>query len=610
MIKYEKELGRQKVFIDGEWTTSGREETYSITNPSTGKTFVECQKCNVEDAKRAIDAARDAFDNGPWPEMSFKERAEIFYKVSDMIAENAWKVSKLDATCNGVPILHHVATITEFSPYFKYVCEKAKKSAEPKKVSGEFPLDTTVWREQDGVVALITPWNVPFWQMALKLPAALINGNTVVFKPASQTPLSTLEVARMFEKAGLPKGALNVITGPGSVVGAEMAKSDKVDHIALTGETTTGKDIIRNASESLKKVTLELGGKSPNIIFDDFPIEEGARMAVYGLGIANGEICIAGTRVLVQEAIHEEVAKKTTEMYRSLKVGNALSLTTEMGPLAMERQMKKVLGYIESGKEEGAALLCGGERLQEGELRDGFFVAPTVFDGVSNDMKIAREEIFGPVISIIPFSKEEDAIEIANDTIYGLSGGVMTRDRNRAIRVAKKIRAGNIFVNTWYALPWYMPFGGYKQSGWGRLSGESGIEAFTQVKSVVADWSGLTNKILKTWLPLGEQKSNNSPVDQLLNLLKSDRLSKIADKNFRNQLLMNIIGIVYKSPAVQSALQSVSLERYLSPKDVRELLEKLDLPESDEIVEKLLKNVVLGLNNLASSSPDVPSRSL
>ncbi|VUT26331.1 MAG: Aldehyde dehydrogenase [Candidatus Methanolliviera sp. GoM_oil] len=500
MVKYKEKLEEQKVFIDGEWTMSSKGDTYSIINPSTGKTFVECQKCDVGDAKRAIDAARDAFDNGPWPEMSFEARTKIFYKVSDMIAEKAWEISKLDASCNGVPAMQHATTVMDMAPHFKYVCERAKELAEPKGVTGEFPMDQTVWREQDGVIAIITPWNVPFWQMALKLPSALISGNTVVFKPASQTPISVLAVAGMFEEAGLPKGALNVITGPGSVVGAEMAKSDKVDHIAFTGETATGKGIVQNAAGNLKKVTLELGGKSPNIIFGDIPVDEAAKLAVLGVALGNGEECFAGTRVLVEETIYEAVCKKTAEIYGSLDVGNALSLKTKIGPLVTEEQMKKVLGYIESGKEEGATLLCGGGRLQEGELKDGFFVAPTVFSNVSNDMKIAREEIFGPVISMIPFSTEKEAIEIANDSIYGLAGGVMTNDRAKAIRVARKMKTGNVFVNTWHVTSWYMPFGGYKQSGWGRLAGESGIEEFTQVKSIYADWGGFTKWLLKTLL--------------------------------------------------------------------------------------------------------------
>ena len=500
MIKYKEKLEEQKVFIDGEWTTSSKGDTYSIINPSTGKTFVECQKCDVEDANRAIDAARDAFDNGPWPEMPFEERAKIFYKVTDMIADGVWEISRLDASCNGVPAMQHATTVMDMAPHFKYVCGRAKELAEPKKIYGEFPMDQTVWREQDGVVAIITPWNVPFWQMALKLPSALINGNTVVFKPASQTPISALAVAGMFEKAGLPKGALNVITGPGSVVGAEMAKSDKVDHIAFTGETVTGKEIVRNAAGNLKKVTLELGGKSPNIIFGDLPVDEAAKLAALGVSLGNGEECFAGTRVLVEETIYEKVTKKTAEIYGSLDVGNALSLKTNIGPLVTEEQMKKVLGYIESGKEEGATLLCGGGRLQEGELKDGFFVAPTVFSNVSNDMKIAREEIFGPVISMIPFSTEEEAIEIANDSIYGLAGGVMTNDREKAIRVARKMKTGNVFVNTWHVTSWYMPFGGYKQSGWGRLAGESGIEEFTQMKSIYADWGGFTKWLMKTLL--------------------------------------------------------------------------------------------------------------
>ena len=505
MIEYKEKLEEQKVFIDGEWTTASKGDTYSIINPSTGKTFVKCQKCDAEDAKKAIDAARDAFDNGPWPEMSIEEKTKIFYKVSAMIEEDTWEICQLDASCNGVPVSHHNSTVMNMSPNFEYACEQAKELAKPDTTEKEYAMgmETMVVREPDGVVTIITPWNVPFWQMALKLPSALISGNTVVFKPASQAPLSGLEVAKMFEKAGLPKGALNVITGPGPVVGAEMAKSDKVDHIAFTGETATGKEIVRNATGNLKKVTLELGGKSPNIIFDDLSTDEAAEMAALGVALANGEECFAGTRVLVQETIYEEVCKKTAEIYGSLKVGNAISAETTVGPLVTEEQMNKVLGYIESGKEEGATLLCGGNRLQEGELNDGFFVAPTVFSDVSNDMKIAREEIFGPVIPMIPFSTEEEAIEIANDTIYGLAGGVMTNDREKGIRVARKIKAGNIFLNEWHVLACDMPFGGYKQSGWGRMVGNKGVEEFMQIKSIYPDWEGIGSSIMKNLLLSG-----------------------------------------------------------------------------------------------------------
>ena len=497
MVKYKEKLERQKVFINGERTTSSKGDTYSIVNPSTGKSFVECQKCDVEDTKRAIDAAKDAFDNGPWPGMPLAEKAKIFYKVSDMIADKAWQLAKMDATSNGLPVLQHVVMMIDGPQHLKYVCARAKKLEGATKVYDEFPLDTTVWREPDGVVAIITPWNAPFWEIMSKMPGPLINGNTIVFKPASQTPLSALELAGMFERAGLPKGVFNVITGPGPVVGAEMAKSMKVDHITFTGETVTGKEIAQNAIGNLKKVTLELGGKSPNIIFDDYPIDEAAALGTIGVSLGNGEICFSGTRVLVQDTIHEEVAKKIAEIYGSLNVGNALSLMTNIGPLVTDVQMKRVLGYIESGKEEGAKLLCGGGRLQDGEMKDGFFVAPTVFDNVRNDMKIAREEIFGPVISIIPFSTEEEAIEIANDTTYGLGAGVVTKDKERAMRVARKIRAGTIFVNTYHMTAWYLPFGGYKQSGWGRENGEIGLEESTQVKSIVADWSGITKWLLK-----------------------------------------------------------------------------------------------------------------
>ena len=496
MVKYKEKLEEQKVFIDGEWTTSSKGDTYSIINPSTGKSFVKCQKCDVEDTKRAIDAARDAFDNGPWPEMSLEERTKIFYKVTDMIAEKAWEISKLDAMCNGVPVLEHASMTMMLPAHMRYVCAQAKKLVEPKKVSGEFPLDQKVWREPDGVVAIITPWNAPFGECMMKLPPALIDGNTVVFKPASQTPLTTLDLGKMFEKAGLPKGVLSIITGPGPVVGVEMAKNTKVDHISFTGEGITGKEIVQNALGNLKKVTLELGGKSPNIIFDDFSVDEAATAAMIGGYFLNGEICIDGSRIFVQDTIHEKFSKKFVELSKSLRIGNALSFNTNIGPLVTETQMEKNLKYIEYGKDAGATLLCGGYRPREGELKDGFFVAPTVFDNVSNDMRIAREEIFGPVLCVIPFSTEEEVIEMANDTTYGLAGAVWTHDKERAVRVARKIKAGTVFINTYHMLTADMPFGGYKQSGWGREMSEHGVEEFTQVKGITADWSGLTKWLM------------------------------------------------------------------------------------------------------------------
>jgi len=614
-MKYKERLETQMVFIDGEWTTASKGDTYKIINPSTGKIFVECQKCNVEDAKRAIDAARDAFDKGPWPDIPLSEKTKIFSKVSDMIAENTWDMSKLDAACNGVPVLQHAVTFMDMAPHFKYVCRQVQDVTAPQKVIGEFPIDSTVFREQDGVLALITPWNVPFWQMALKLPSALISGNTVVLKPASQTPLSALAIADMFDKAGLPKGVLNVITGPGSVVGAELAKSDKVDHIAFTGETVTGKEIVQNSTTNLKKVTLELGGKSPNIIFDDVDIDDAAKKAVLGVAIANGEECFAGTRVLVQDTIYEKVVEKIAKIYSALNVGNALSIKTNIGPLVTESQMNRVLKYIDIGKEEGAKLMCGGKRLVDDNLKDGFFVAPTIFSNVSNDMKIAQEEVFGPVLSIIPFSTEEEAIEIANNTIYGLAGGVMTNDKRRAMRVARRLKVGNVFVNTWHLTSWYMPFGGFKQSGWGRLSGKKGIEEFTQIKSVYSDWAGFTDWLMSILLVHSKDMEKSKKVDLpntlpgvIKDAMTTDSILALINAILDNQPLINLIGDVYKSKPLQAGIEPVLdmivpiLNGIMPSEKVGLIFRELDtLPDKDTVMANLWETIVKAFSNLAYS---------
>jgi acyl-CoA reductase-like NAD-dependent aldehyde dehydrogenase len=345
---------------------------------------------------------------------------------------------------------------------------------------------TFTLRHPVGVIGAIVPWNFPFLLSSWKLAPALAAGNTVVIKPASQTPLTALKFAQLCQEAGLPEGVLNVVTGPGGKVGMAMVRDPRVDKIAFTGSTEVGKQIMREASGTLKRLSLELGGKSPNIVFADADMEAAVRGAMTGIFYNKGEVCAAGSRLFLEQSIHDEFMAKLTDRVKTFKVGDPMDKATRMGPVVSKAQMETVLGYIEAGKREGAQLVAGGQRASVGNGK-GYYVEPTIFDGVSNTMTIAREEIFGPVLSVIPFKSVEEGIAQGNATSYGLAAAVWTRDVGKALRAAKAIRAGTVWVNAYNLFDAALPFGGFKESGFGREMGSVGLDGYTEVKTVWVD---------------------------------------------------------------------------------------------------------------------------
>jgi (Z)-2-((N-methylformamido)methylene)-5-hydroxybutyrolactone dehydrogenase len=487
-----EEVREHEMLIGGEWVGARSEGTFESTNPYTGRVWATAPEAGEEDVDRAVAAAREAFDEGPWGRMTGTQRASLIRRLADLLAENAEHLAEVESTDNGKLLREMSGQLKALPEWYYYFAGAADK------VGGEtIPSDKPNFfvytrREPIGVVAAVTPWNSPLLLLTFKLAPALAAGCTIVVKPAEQTPASTLEFARLFEEAGFPPGVFNVVTGFGPGTGRPLVRHPGVDKVAFTGSTETGISVMKDAADHLAKVTLELGGKSPNIVFDDADLEAAGNGVVSGIFAATGQTCIAGSRLLVQEKAHDVVVERLAERAQSIKLGNPLEEETEMGPVAFKEQLEKVQGFIESGREEGAELVCGGERPREEGLKDGYFIQPTIFTQVSNQMRVAREEIFGPVLSVIPFESEEDLIRQANDTRYGLAAGIWTKDIQRAHRVAHALRAGTVWINSYRTLSFNTPFGGYKMSGIGRENGMESLNEYTQVKSVWVELSGQT----------------------------------------------------------------------------------------------------------------------
>jgi len=420
--------------------------------------------------------------------MSPHERGRIVWRLGDLIQQNLDEMAKLESLCTGKTMFDSGKVEIPFAAeVFRYYAGWATK------IHGEtLPLRdnafTFTLRHPVGVVGAIVPWNFPFLLSSWKLGPALAAGNTVVLKPASQTPLTALKFAERCQEAGLPEGVVNVVTGPGGKVGMAMVRDPRVDKIAFTGSTDVGKQIMREAAGTLKRLSLELGGKSPNIVFADADLEAAARGAMTGIFYNKGEVCAAGSRLLLEEKIHDEFMAKLTDKVKAIKVGDPMDKGTRMGPVVSKAQMDTVLSYIEAGKRDGARLVAGGNRASVGNGK-GFYVEPTIFDGVNNTMKIAREEIFGPVLSVIPFKSVEDGIAQGNQTNYGLAAAVWTRDVAKALRAARALRAGTVWVNAYNLFDAALPFGGFKESGFGREMGSVGLDHYTEVKTVWVDLS-------------------------------------------------------------------------------------------------------------------------
>ncbi|WP_110114964.1 aldehyde dehydrogenase family protein [Bacillus sp. CGMCC 1.16541] len=472
--------GVKQLYINGEWVDSLSGKTFETMNPATGEKLAEVAEANSEDIDRAVKAAREAFDNGPWSKMGTAERSRLVYKLADLMEENKLELAQLETLDNGKPLREtsnaDVPLAIEHFRYFAGWSTKIVGQTIP--VQGNYFNYTR--HEAVGVVGQIIPWNFPLLMAAWKLGAALATGCTVVLKPAEQTPLSALYLAKLVEEAGFPKGVLNVVPGYGKTAGAPLVDHPLVDKIAFTGSTAVGKYIMKQASDSLKRVTLELGGKSPNIILPDADLSKAVPGALMGVMFNQGQVCCAGSRLYVQKSLYDNVVADLVSQAKSIKQGHGLAQDTTMGPLVSAEQQKRVKGYIDKGIEEGAEVLTGGNI----PFDKGYFVEPTIFADVNHSMTIAREEIFGPVVAAMPFDDLDDLISKANDTSYGLAAGIWTQDLKKAHYLAHGIKAGTVWVNCYNAFDAASPFGGYKQSGIGREMGSYALENYTEVKSV------------------------------------------------------------------------------------------------------------------------------
>jgi phenylacetaldehyde dehydrogenase len=476
-----------KLFIGGEWADSAAGETFETVNPATEEVLARVSRAGEEDVERAVRAARTAFSYGsPWRKMTPSERGRVIWRIGDLIEEHADEFAMLEALDNGKPFkVARAADIPLAADLFRYMAGWTTKiEGDVIPVSGltapgEYHAYTR--REPVGVVAQIIPWNFPLLMAAWKLGPALAAGCTVILKPAEQTPLAALRLAELIAEAGVPGGVVNVLTGYGDA-GAALAAHPAVDKVAFTGSTEVGKQIVQAASGNLKKVTLELGGKSPNIVFADADLPSAVTGAAQGIFFNHGQCCNAGSRLYVQKEAYDDIVSGVAEEAKSIKVGSGLDPDTQMGPLISDEQFGKVLGYLESGRSQGAETVTGGGRWGD----HGYFVQPTVLTNTSPEMAVEREEIFGPVVCAVPFESEDDLVEKANQTDYGLAAGVFTRDISKAHRTAARIRAGTVWINCYHVFDAALPFGGYKQSGWGREMGHQVLENYTETKAVCA----------------------------------------------------------------------------------------------------------------------------
>ena len=472
------------MFLNGAWTESADGATREILNPANNETIAIVTDGSERDAEIAIGHARRSFDEGPWPQMRAQERAMYLFRLADLIDRNAEEFATLETRNNGKPLREAKFDTADAANCFRFYAGLITKPLGQTYEVGDPSIQSMVVREPIGVCAQIIPWNYPLLMAAWKLAPGLAAGNCCILKCAEATPLTALRLFEMIAEAGFPAGSAQLLTGPGATVGEALAASPLVDKVAFTGGTATGRKIVAAAMGNIKKVTLELGGKSPCVVFADADFDVALEFAMFAIFAGQGEVCSAGSRLVLDKKIADKFLPRLAEAASKIVVGDGLAPDTEMGPLVTKMHMERVLGYIDAGRAEGAELLCGGERLKGGSHTRGNFVEPTIFAQTRPEMCIVREEIFGPVLAVQLFDGEDEAVRLANDTIYGLAAGVFTTDGAKGLRVLKKLRAGITWLNTYHPTFNEAPWGGYKQSGWGRELGTWGLDEYLETKQI------------------------------------------------------------------------------------------------------------------------------